>query len=83
MVKFWNSDFSIGKSENSGFLETIAACDLNIGRGNQLDELIKVSIQGQGHFLTLAQGHLYIKITTCFSQKRLHLFDQTLYLSFK
>ena len=42
MVKFCNSDFSIGESENSGFLETIAACDLNIGRYNQLDELIKV-----------------------------------------
>ena len=42
MVKFWNSDFSIGKSENSRFLETIAACDLNIERCNQLDELIKV-----------------------------------------
>ena len=43
MVKFWNSDFSIRKSENSGFLETIAACDLNIGRFKQLNELIKVS----------------------------------------
>ena len=41
MVKFWSSDFSIGKSESSGFLETIAACDLNVGRCNQLDELIK------------------------------------------
>ena len=41
-VKYWNIDFSIGKMENSGFLETIAACDLNIGRCNQLDELIKV-----------------------------------------
>ena len=42
MVKFWNSDFSIGKTENSGFLDIIAACDLNIGRCKQLDELIKV-----------------------------------------
>ena len=42
MVKFWNSDFSIGKSENSGFLENIAACDLNIGRCNQPNEMIKV-----------------------------------------
>ena len=41
MVKFWKSDFSIGKSENSGYLETIAACDMNIGRCKQLDELIK------------------------------------------
>ena len=30
-----------------------------------------MSIQGQGHFLTLAQGHLHMKINTCFSQKPL------------
>ena len=42
MVKFWNSDFAIRKSENSGFLETIAACELNIGICKKLDELIKV-----------------------------------------
>ena len=42
MVKFWNSDFSIRESENNGFLETNAACELNIGRCKQLDELIKV-----------------------------------------
>ena len=41
-----------------------------------------MSVQGQGHFLTLAQGHLYIKIKTCFSKKPLHLFDQILYVSF-
>ena len=33
-----------------------------------------MSIQGQGHFLTLAQGHLHIKIKTCFSQKPLDQF---------
>ena len=42
MVKFWNSDFSIEKRENSGFLENIAAFDLNRGRFKQLDESIKV-----------------------------------------
>ena len=42
IIKFWNSDFSKGKSENSGFLETFAACDLNKGKCNKLDELIKV-----------------------------------------
>ena len=41
-VKSRNSGFSIGKSENSGFLETIAACDLNISRCKQLDKKIKV-----------------------------------------
>ena len=39
----FGTSFSIGKSENSGFLlETIAAFDLNIGRCKQLDEQIKV-----------------------------------------
>ena len=28
-----------------------------------------VSIEGQSHFLTLAQGHLHMKIITGFSQK--------------
>ena len=30
-----------------------------------------VSIEGQGLFLTLAQGHLHTKFKTCFSQKAL------------
>ena len=30
-----------------------------------------MSIEGQGHFLTLAQGHLHLKIKTGFSQKPL------------
>ena len=34
------------------------------------------SIEGQGHFLTLAQGHLCMKIKTCFSQKPLGGFLQ-------
>ena len=41
-VKFGNLGFSIGKSENSGFSETIAACDLKIGRCRQLVEFMKV-----------------------------------------
>ena len=28
-VKFWNLDFSIGKSENSGFFKTIAAREVD------------------------------------------------------
>ena len=63
------------------FSDTIAACDLKIGRGKQL--FIKyVSIEGQGHFLTLAQGHLCMKIKTRFSQKPLGHFNQILYVSF-
>ena len=58
------------------FSETNAACDLKVGRCRQLIEFKKiyVSIEGQGHFLTLAQGHLCVKIKTCFSQKSLSSF---------
>ena len=39
------------------YSETIAACDL------KLIDLMKIqSIEGQGHFLTMAQCHLYMKI---------------------
>ena len=45
------------------FSETIEACDLKVSR--------YVSIEGQGHYLTLAQGHIHTKIQTGFSQKLL------------
>ena len=38
---------------------------------NQLKKWTNVSIEGQGHFLTLAQGHLHTKLKICFSQKPL------------
>ena len=51
------------------FSETVAACDLKVGRCRQLIEfMIYVSIDGQGHFLTLAQGHLCMKIKTCLTK---------------
>ena len=54
------------------FSETIAASDLKVGRSRHLNEFMKVSeIEGQGHFLTLAQGHVHTKIQTGFSQKLL------------
>ena len=55
------------------FSETIAASDLKIGRSRHLNECMKVyvSIEGQGHFLTLAQGRVNTKIQTRFSQKLL------------
>ena len=34
-----------------------------------------MSIEGQDHFLTLAQGHLHMKIKTCISQIPLTSFD--------
>ena len=67
------------------FSETVAACDLNVGRCRQLIELMKaryVSIEGQGYFLTLAQDHLHMKIKTGFSHKPLGHFNQILYVSF-
>ena len=50
------------------FLETIVACDLQVGRSRQLIVFMKyVSIQGQCHFLIVTRGHLHMKINTCFS----------------
>ena len=54
------------------FSETIEACDLKVGRYRQLINLMKVvSIEGQGHYLILAQGCVHTKIQTGFSQKLL------------
>ena len=62
----------MGKSENSGFSECIAASDLKVGRSRHLIEFIRyVSIEGQGHILTLAQGRVHKKNQTRFSQKLL------------
>ena len=49
------------------FSETIAASDLKVSCSRHL----YVSIEGQGHFLTLAQGRVHTKIQTGFSQKLL------------
>ena len=53
------------------FSETIAASDL---KGSRSRHLIRryVSIEGQGHFLTLAYGRVHIKIQTGFYQKLLY-----------
>ena len=54
------------------FSETIEACDLRVGRYRQLIDFINVmSIEGQGHYLALAQGREHTKIQTRFSQKLL------------
>ena len=39
-----------------------------------------MSIEGQGHFLTLAKGHLHLKIKTGFSQKWLGHFEPSFIL---
>ena len=53
------------------FSETIAASNL---KGSRSRHLIRryVSIEGQGHFLTLAQGRVHTNIQTGFSQKLLY-----------
>ena len=53
------------------FSETIAASDL---KGSKSRHLIRrsVSIEGQGHFLTLAQGRVHTTIQTGFSQTLLY-----------
>ena len=54
------------------FSETIAASDLKVSISRHLIEYMKyVSIEGQGHFLTLVKGHVHTKIQTGFSQKLL------------
>ena len=53
------------------FSETIAASDLKVSRSRHLIRRY-VSIEGQGHFLTLAQGRVHTKIQTGFSQKLLY-----------
>ena len=68
------------------FSETIAASDL---KGSRSRHLIRryVSIEGQGHFLTLVQGCVQTKIQTGFSQKLLRNYctdlNQILYESFQ
>ena len=54
------------------FSETIAAGDLKGSRNRHLIEYMKImSIEGQGHLLTLAKGRVHTKNQTGFSQKLL------------
>ena len=54
------------------FSKTIAASGLKGRRSRHLIEYFKyVSIEDQGHFLTLARGRVHTKIQTGFSQKLL------------
>ena len=62
MVEFGNLGYCIGTSEKCFFSETIAASDLKVSRSRHLIECLKKSIEGQGHFLTLAQGRVHTKI---------------------
>ena len=54
------------------FSESYEACDLKDGIYKQLIQLMKVfKYLRSRSFLELAQGHLHMKIETCFSQKPL------------
>ena len=54
------------------FSDTIEACALKVGRYRQLIDYMKVcEYEGQGHYLTLAQGRVHTKIQTRFFQKLL------------
>ena len=53
------------------FSEIIAASDLKVSRSRHSIRRY-VSIEGQHHFLTLAQGRVHTKIQTGFSQKLLY-----------
>ena len=55
------------------FSEAFETCDLKIGRYRQLIDFMKVymSIEGQGQFLTLAQGRVHTKNQNKFYQKPL------------
>ena len=56
------------------FLETIAALGLNVAwkiQPKELMELSEFNIKGQGHILTLIEGHSDFNVKTCFSQKQL------------
>ena len=64
--------------KTADFSETFAASDPKVGRSRHLIEFMsmKVSIEGQGHFLTLAQGcvhTLYKNSNQTFSETTLPL----------
>ena len=63
--------------------ETIAASDLKVSSSRHLIEYMKICIEGQGHFLTLAQCRVHTNIQTGFSQKLLCRSEPNLYESFQ
>ena len=63
------------------FSENITASDLKLSRRRHLIEYM--SIEGQCHFLTLAQGRVHTKNQTGFSQKLNADLNQILYESFQ
>ena len=55
------------------FSETIVASDLKDSRSRHLSKrFMYISIEGQGHFCTLAKGRVHTKNQTGFFQKLLY-----------
>ena len=65
-VKFGSLGFSIGKVKTVDFSEILQPVTWNC-----IKLWRYVSIEGQGHFLTLTQSQLHMKLKTGFSQKPL------------
>ena len=66
------------------FSEAFEACDLKVGRYRQLIDFMKyMSIEGQGHFLTLAQGRVHTKIKPIFLRNHYAILNKILYESFQ
>ena len=63
------------------FSETIAASDLKVSRSSHLIEYMNASIEGQGHFLTLAQGHVHTKFKQDFPRNYFAKLNKTFYES--
>ena len=65
------------------FSVAFEACDLKVGRYRQLIDFMKVLVyEGQGHFLTLAQGRVHTKIKPNFLRNHCAILNQILYESF-
>ena len=66
------------------FSETIAASDLKASRSSmELNIRRHVSIEGQCHFLTLAQGHVHTKFKPDFLRNLFGDLNQFFYESFQ
>ena len=81
---FCNLGLSIGKCGNSGFFsETVAACDMKVGRHKQLIELIKVCEYSRSmSFLDLGPRSFTYENKPAFLRNHWAIFNQNLYVSY-
>ena len=80
-VKFGNLGFSIGKSENSGFSETIAVSDLKVSRSRHLIKFMKVCEYWRSRsFLDLGpRSCTYKKSNRIFSESNVPIYTKFLW----